>query len=155
MIDSNSDSIIGGAEGATFLRRSGLTTEQLREVWRLASGGVSKPQLDKNDWLVACKVVAAVQGKGGEPNLLAVVGPQADVGFADFGYGHEPAVDAELPVDISAAAIKVTVSNPSSFGSGLAKHTRYNVATSTSLEHFPRHDMSVWRRYSDFEWLHK
>lgn len=109
VIDSNSDSIIGGAEGATFLRRSGLTTEQLREVWRLASGGVSKPQLDKNDWLVACKVVAAVQGKGGEPNLLAVVGPQADVGFADFGYGHEPAVDAELPVDIPSAAVKVRV----------------------------------------------
>ena len=107
MIDSNSDGVIGGAEGATFLRRSGLTTEQLREVWRLASGGVSKPQLDKNDWLVACKVVAAVQSKGGEPNILAVVGPQVDAGFADFGYGHEPAIDGELPVDIPEASIKV------------------------------------------------
>ena len=54
-----------------------------------------------------------------------------------------------------AAAITVTVGNPTTYGSGLAKHTRYNVQTTTSLPSFPRKEMSVWRRFSDFEWLHK
>ena len=31
------------------------------QVWRLASGGVSKQKLERDDWLVACKLVAAVQ----------------------------------------------------------------------------------------------
>ncbi len=132
---SDLDEFIGGAEGATFLRRSLLTTDQLREVWRLASGGVSKPKLDKSDWLVACKIVAVVQQKGGEPNLLAAVGPGAVNGLADFGYGQEPDIEGgELPLEVSASSIRVTVSNPTTFGSGLGKHTRYNVVTSTSLE---------------------
>lgn len=38
---------------------------------------------------------------------------------------------------------------------GLDRHTRYEVHTSTSLTLFTRNDMSVWRRFSDFEWLHK
>lgn len=32
VVDSNCDGIIGGAEGALFLARSGLTRDQLREV---------------------------------------------------------------------------------------------------------------------------
>jgi hypothetical protein len=56
-----------------FLRRSTLPTDQLREVWRLASGGTSKAKLEKNDWLVACKLVAAIQSKGGEPNISVIL----------------------------------------------------------------------------------
>ena len=70
---------MGGAEGALFLRRSGLTNEQLREVWRLASGGVSKPKLELHDWLVACKLVAAVQHKRVEPNIASVIGMTPDL----------------------------------------------------------------------------
>jgi len=62
--------MIGGVEGAGFLRRSGLTNEQLREVWRIASGGVSKLKLEKTDWLVACKLIAAVQVRVGRASLL-------------------------------------------------------------------------------------
>ena len=53
-----------GRPGATFLRRSGLTNDQLREIWRLACGGRSKPQLTKDDWFVAMKLVALVQTTG-------------------------------------------------------------------------------------------
>ena len=70
---------MGGAEGALFLRRSGLTNEQLREVWRLASGGVSKQKLELHDWLVACKLVAAVQHKRVEPNIASVIGMTPDL----------------------------------------------------------------------------
>jgi len=38
MLDGDADEAVGGSEGAMFLRRSGLNNDQLREVWRLASG---------------------------------------------------------------------------------------------------------------------
>lgn len=76
---SDGDQAVGGAEGALFLRRSGLTNEQLREVWRLASGGVSKQKLELHDWLVACKLIAAVQHKRVEPNIASVIGMTPDL----------------------------------------------------------------------------
>lgn len=168
MLDHDSDDAVGGAEGAFFLRRSGLTNEQLREVWRLASGGSSKPKLAKDDWLVACKLVAAVQYKGVEPSIAHIAGPAAaaeGLPLADFHYDTSAEIEAAgaatgtagaaTPREIEAAAIGVRVTNPTSFGSGLSKHTRYNVVTSTTLtQHFPHREMGVWRRYSDFEWLH-
>jgi hypothetical protein len=45
--------------------------------------------------------------------------------------------------------------SPFPFPAGLDRHTRYEVHTSTSLALFTRNEMSVWRRFSDFEWLHK
>ena len=54
---------------------------------------------------------------------------------------------------IATSAIKVTVSDATQYGSGLTKHTRYKVTTTTSLSHFARKEMIVWRRFSDFEWL--
>jgi hypothetical protein len=154
---SDDDGAIQGSEGALFLRRSGLGNEQLREIWRLASGGTSKQSLDHNDWLVACKLVAAVQQKAREPNMQLIVTSEP-IGFADFHYGMNPDVDAIISNasnDISASSIRVTCTNPTTYGSGISKHTKYNVQTSTSLQHFPRKEISVWRRYSDFEWLHE
>lgn len=79
MVDSDNDGAVGGSEGALFLRRSGLSNEQLREVWRLASGGVSKQKLELHDWLVACKLIAAVQHKRVEPNIASVIGMTPDL----------------------------------------------------------------------------
>jgi PX domain len=154
LLDSDADEQLGGAEGAMFLRRSGLTTDQLREVWRLASGGTSKAKLSKEDWLIACKLVAVVQHKGLEPSLVAITGIDP-LPLADFFYDSDANVDVDGLAEIPAGSIGVRVATPTSFGSGINKHTRYNVITTTSLAHFPRKDMSVWRRYSDFEWLHK
>lgn len=210
---SDADDALGGAEGALFLRRSGLSNEQLREVWRLASGGTSKQKLDRPDWYVACKLVAATQAKGVEPSMMAVVGTEP-LPLADFHYDVDPDVeldaaasevavraggavglcgpglacsarvggggrprlaphvapasDARPPVLPRPAshtlprspppqpeAIRVTVGNPTAYGSGLAKHTRYHVLTNTELPTFPKKELAVWRRFSDFEWLHK
>lgn len=42
MLDVEGDDSVGGRHGAAFLRRSGLSTDQLREVWKMACGGKSK-----------------------------------------------------------------------------------------------------------------
>jgi hypothetical protein len=155
MLDGDSDEAVGGGEGAMFLRRSGLNNDQLREVWRLASGGTSKAKLGRDDWLIACKLVAAVQHKGVEPVMSAVVGTEI-LPLADFHYDLSAEIDTGgAAAEVPAAAIKVTVTNPTQHGSGLSRHVKFNVITTTSLPTFPRPSMSVWRRFSDFEWLHK
>ena len=75
--------------------------------------------------------------------------------MADFGYGTSPDMGLSGVAEISSAAVRVRVTNPTVYGSGLTKHTRYNVLTSTTLGHFPRKEMAVWRRFSDFEWLNR
>lgn len=61
ILDSDNDGLIGGAEGAAFLRRSGLDDSALKEIWRLASGGTSKANLTRDDFFLACKLVAVAQ----------------------------------------------------------------------------------------------
>jgi len=60
-VDSDSDSQVGGLEGAIFLRRSMLTDDELSSVWSLACGGESSPSLGRDDFLLACKLVACKQ----------------------------------------------------------------------------------------------
>ena len=55
---------------------------------------------------------------------------------------------------VPTASIRITVGSPTVVSSGLTKHTLYTVHTSTSLAYFPIKEMTVQRRYSDFEWLH-
>jgi hypothetical protein len=100
---SDADDALGGAEGALFLRRSGLTNEQLREVWRLASGGTSKQKLERHDWFVACKLVAATQSKGVEPSMMAVVGTEP-LPLADFHYDADPDVEVTTGAPSGTAA---------------------------------------------------
>jgi len=109
---------------------------------------------------VACKLVAVAQCKG-EPSLEPVVRglPNGEVlPLADFHYDLVPDIGAIATgsgdaSQVPQAAIKVTVSDPMTAGAGLTKHTRYKVTTTTSLAHFARKEMVVWRRFSDFEWL--
>lgn len=149
MLDADCDGEIGGGEGASFLRRSGLDDASLSTVWRLASGGTSKAKLTREDFLIACKLVALTQLRnGGELSMLPLLANEP-LGLADFHYDVVP--DASLggaaagETELPRASIAVSVSNPSTFGSGIDKHTRYNVATITSLSLFPRKDMAVWR----------
>jgi hypothetical protein len=85
MLDSDADGEIGGAEGASFLRRSSLDDGVLREIWRVASGGTSKPKLARDDFFVACKLVALAQARGEAPSVAAIImGPPLPL--ADFHY---------------------------------------------------------------------
>ena len=150
MLDSDADGLIGGAEGASFLRRSGLDDVSLSAVWRLASGGTSKAKLTLDDFLIACKLVSLSQMRAGvELSMLPLLANEA-LGLADFHYdiipdaslGGAAAGETELP----RASISVSVGNPTKFGTGFVdKHTRYCVTTMTSLSLFPRKDMAVWR----------
>ena len=72
MLDSDCDGEVGGLEGASFLRRCGLVDNSLREIWRLASGGTSKAKLTKEDFFVACKLVAVSQSRG-EPSMTPLL----------------------------------------------------------------------------------
>jgi len=109
---------------------------------------------------VACKLVAVAQCKGApslEPVVRGLPGGE-ELPLADFHYNVVPdmaaiAVGSADSSQIAASAIKVSVSDPTQYGSGLTKHTRYKVTTTTSLTHFARKEMVVWRRFSDFEWL--
>ena len=146
MLDSDMDGEVGGQEGASFLRRSALDTDSLRDVWRLASGGKSKARLGREDFFVACKLVASAQMRPGPLSMEPLISG-TPLPIADFHYGVVP--DASLGgaevAEFPAASIKVTVSNPSAFGSGMDKHTRFQVNTITSLSHFARKEISVWR----------
>lgn len=154
MLDSDADGEIGGQEGASFLRRSGLDNDHLREIWRLASGGTSKLRLNKDDFFIACKLVAVTQMKG-EPDTAPLIQGQ-NLPIADFHYDQVPEIVAAGSAEqVPLSAISVHVSDPTTYGTGLDKHTKYKVTTSTTLQQFCRKEMLVWRRFSDFEWLHK
>jgi len=78
--------------------------------------------------------------------------------LADFHYDVVPDMGAIVAggqdaLQVPPGAIRVQVSEPTVYGSGLTKHTRYKVTTTTSLPQFYRKEMTVWRRFSDFEWL--
>jgi len=154
MLDTDNDNEVGGAEGASFLRRSGLDTDHLREIWRLASGGTSKLRLNKEDFFIACKLVAVTQVKG-EPDVRSLTTGES-LPLADFHYDLVPEIIGGGTADsVPSGAIKVVVTEPTTYGTGLDKHTKYKVLTTTTLTQFSRKEMSVWRRFSDFEWLHK
>jgi len=147
MLSSDMSGEIGGAEGAAFLMRSGLPKDSLHTVWKLASGGKSKARLTREDFFVACKLVAAAQMEGVVSMAPILSGMQLDL--ADFHYGLNPdgslgGADDEAS-EFAPSTIKIAISNPQSFGSGLDKHTKYQVTTNTSLAHFPRKEIQVWR----------
>lgn len=48
-------------------------------------------------------------------------------------------MDSESPTaTVPPESIGITVTNPTQYGSGLTRHTRYCVGSQTSLAHFPR-----------------
>lgn len=149
MLSSDMSGEVGGAEGAAFLTRSGLEKGDLHAVWKLASGGKSKARLTREDFFVACKLIAAAQATGSVSMTPLITSQPLDL--ADFHYGVNPdgslggAEGVEGLAEFPDTAIRVTVSNPQTFGSGLDKHTRYQVNTNTSLAHFPKKEMLVWR----------
>ncbi|CAE7828947.1 Snx2, partial [Symbiodinium sp. KB8] len=144
-----------GKEGAIFLNRSNLSKDQLREIWRIASGGVSKPALDRASWHIALKLIAAAQdGKEMDVEALQKDDSIGALPPADVGINNDPIVESDPVEPVSKASIRTTVRDPHLEGSGMSKYTAYVVTTSTSLPQFPRKEMSVSRRYRDFLWLH-
>ncbi len=107
---------------------------------------------------MACKLVALAQAKGGNPTMEALVRGGEPLPLADFHYDVVPdmgaiAAGSQDAAQVPAGSIRVQVSEPTVMGSGMSKHTRYKVTTTTSLPQFYRKEMVVWRRFSDFEWL--
>ncbi|KAJ2716359.1 Sorting nexin-3 [Coemansia spiralis] len=50
--------------------------------------------------------------------------------------------------------LEIEVKNPATHGSGRKMYTEYEIVCRTSIPVFKLQRSSVWRRYSDFEWLH-
>jgi len=157
IVDSDEDEYVGGTEGAAFLRRANLDDPVLREVWRLACGGSSKPKLGKDEFFVACKLVAVAQSgvqKLGRDALFA--GEYTNLALPDFGFFFsQPDYQADTCPPFPKSSCQVRVSNPRVVGSGMSKHALYTVSTRTTLTHFQRSQAVVTRRYSDFRWLHR
>ncbi|KAA0150578.1 hypothetical protein FNF29_05153 [Cafeteria roenbergensis] len=152
-VDSDDDGEIGGGEGATFLRRTGLSEAQLKTVWRLACGGSSKPELTREAFLIACKLVALCQGEH-ECTMEKLLENQDMLMMADFRWGGEADISPGVAEPIADSAIKVSVTNPQTIGNAIRSYTAYTVTLSTSLAQYPRKTCDVTRRYSEFEWLH-
>jgi len=154
VVDSDCDSAIGGAEGACFLRRAGLSDEVLSDVWRLACGGMSRPKLELNEWIIACKLVSIAQS-GFQPLTRDFLFNRKHVlPLPYFGVDpQEPEYSGDQVVTLGTISVRLT--NASIVGSGLDRHVVYTVSLRTNMKHFPRPTAIVSRRYSDFRWLHK
>lgn len=51
--------------------------------------------------------------------------------------------------------LSISVTSPTAVGQGMRSYTAYKVSTVTTFEYFPRKEMTVMRRFSDFLWLHE
>lgn len=160
IVDSNDDGVIEGALGAAFLRRSKLSDETLREVWRLACGGKSRPSMTREAWFLAMKMVAmAQQSDLGEcPSLEDLAGESVlYTATPNFGFGIEHVVEKTNENRISPDDARIRVQNPSTQSSamGIRGHTMYEIFTKTTLKHFVFKQMRVRRRFKEFEWLRR
>ena len=168
MLSSDLSGEIGNTEGASFLLRSGLNREDLHTLWSemknasLDKERKTKGKISREDFFVACKLVGYKQARPEQPIALAAIVDSARLEggggggggvrllLADFHYGVTPdtslggAEGGALP-EFPEASIGITVGNPQTFGSGIDSHTRYQVVTNTSLAHFARKEMAVWR----------
>ena len=158
IVDSNDDGVIEGALGASFLRRSRLSDETLREVWRLACGGKSRPSMTREPWFLAMKLIGMAQqndsGKCPSEDDL-VSSDNVFAGTPDFGFGIERVVEINNASRISPKDARIRVQNPSTQSStmGIRGHTLYEIFTTTTLKHFVFKQMRVRRRFKEFEWL--
>ena len=150
LVDYDEDDKIDGKEGAQFLRRSGLDNDVLGEIWKLAGNGKNKPTLSRNGWMVACKLVACAQEEG-EPSIKAIA--DTDFELADFNLGTDSTYSEDLTLPNGDKTFEIVVAKPHTVGTVLNKHTEYAITVKTSMENYPESELTVNRRYSDFEWL--
>lgn len=155
IVDSNEDGIVEGAVGASFLRRSNLSDQVLRDVWRLACGGNSKPSMTRDLWFIALKLVALAQTIDPEPPTVEPLINNRILPLPFFGFKKCRIVETIRGPIIPEEAITIKLSNPITRGAGVMKYTVYDTKTETTLSHFVYKEMRVNRRYSDFLWLHK
>ena len=158
IVDLNDDGVIEGALGASFLRRSELSDETLREVWRLACGGKSRPSMTREPWFLAMKMIAMAQQSDSRkcPSLEDLSnGDTMYVQAPNFGFGIERVVMNVPQSRISPEDARIRVQNPSTQSSamGIRGHTLYEIFTKTNLKHFVFKQMRVRRRFKEFVWL--
>jgi len=155
-LDTGGDGSVSGPQGATFLRRSGLGEEVLRDVWRLASGERSKPALGRDDWMVACRLVAMAQAGELPLRRAALFSDQRHLPLPDFRlFGRPPDFVSSDAPSLSPNVCRVEVTSPARVGSGMGRHIEYTITTHANVDHLALPDRAVRRRYSDFAWLHQ
>jgi len=91
------------------------------------------------------------------PSLFLFSFGFSELPYANFGINLD-ACSVPVPLVLTPVTNEVfsaSVTSPKLMGQGMRRHTQYMVAATTSLESFPRKSMNVWRRYSDFVWLHE
>ncbi|GMH36460.1 hypothetical protein BSKO_04328 [Bryopsis sp. KO-2023] len=62
-LDTDRDGVIGGAQAAEFFRRSNLSDDTLREIWKQSTA--NSPAMGQGQFRVAMKLVALAQHNGG------------------------------------------------------------------------------------------
>lgn len=72
----------------------------------------------------------------------------------DFGFGPRRVAPQQPAAVTSADALRIQVEGSEQRGSGLTRHTVYRVHMKTILRGYPRAEALVYRRFSDFAWLH-
>jgi len=157
IVDSNEDGVVEGALGAAFLRRSELSDAVLRDIWRLASGGKSKPSMTRESWFVAMKLTGLAQSRSPPKVEMGPLLAKVYIPAPNFGFTIERVVETAVKdaVKISPDSARIRIQKPSvkSSNMGLTGHTLYEVFTKTSLPHFVFREMHVRRRFKEFEWL--
>lgn len=100
--------------------------------------------------MVACKLVACAQEEG-EPSIKAIA--DTDFELADFNLGTDSTYSEDLTLPNGDKTFEIVVAKPHTVGTVLNKHTEYAITVKTSMENYPESELTVNRRYSDFEWL--
>jgi len=166
LVDSDEDGYIRGPEGAVFLRRASISDDILREVWRHACGGSSRPCLGMEEWFLALKLVALAQYRPQEHVDIQNVSESEIESMKDpkflplpnFGIQPLHALKTNLgPVGhmYPKSECLVSINKVETIGTGMSKFTLYTLTVRSSLPYSPRPISVVKRRYSDCRWLNK
>lgn len=179
--DENQVLLIHGGVASTLFKRSGLSNQDLRAIWKLACGGSSKSKLSADEFFLACKMISLAQryfltmesSSTGDDNNNITNGtsspitsytPSLDplvlhhyipcsIDFNLVSLTPDTTVCKEPSADDSLCTVQVL--NPTDEGFGLYKHTLYTVETNCAPDYFPQLKMKTKRRYSDIYWTHK
>ena len=85
----------------------------------------------------------------GSATAAAATGPAAQFNSKALEVGSQASGARASSPDLA-----VTVTNPSKQGEGMSAYVTYEVTTKTSLSQYQFGQLSVSRRFRDFDWLH-
>lgn len=123
-----------------------LSDEDLGLVWKLACGGESSPSLSRDDFLLACKIVACKQSHH-DLSLEDLVKHQGELLLADFRWGAEPDFTIAKAPEVADTDMLVSVSDPKQVrDNAVRSHVEYTVRMSSKLPQHAIKKASVERR---------